>query len=149
MAVTIKTSQHDAGDCSTSSESEAKPLHCESRSCHFCERASCDACLQAYREQGGGKQCFTRCQVRRHRTESSAWLVVGDNIYDATEYISIHPGGKMSILKKAGGASDCSEDFRFHSKQGRLMWKKYYVGKLIDCPGTSPSTSKQWWQFWS
>merc|ERR1712151_244684 len=93
-----------------------------------------------------GCQYYTMCQIRRHNNIDSAWLVVGDKIYDATEYIHQHPGGEASILKKAGGACDCAEDFKFHSKRGRKVWDKYFVGKVKPCPA-SPN-DRQWWMFW-
>ena len=77
---------------------------------------------------------FTICQIRRHNHHQSAWLRVGDTIYDATEYISKHPGGHMSILNKAGGRLDCTEDFNFHSCGARRMWRNYKVGKVCRCP---------------
>mmetsp|Transcript_20249 Transcript_20249/g.29273 ORF Transcript_20249/g.29273 Transcript_20249/m.29273 type:complete len:189 (-) Transcript_20249:215-781(-) len=76
---------------------------------------------------------YTLCQVRRHCTAESAWLLVGDTIYDATTYIAKHPGGTRSILKKSGGRVDCTVDFEFHSKKARNMWKSYKVGKLRPC----------------
>lgn len=79
---------------------------------------------------------YTMCQVRRHdNVDSGYWLTVGDTIYDATEYIANHPGGEMSIIKKAGGKSDCTIDFDFHSKNARRIWRKYKIGKLCNCPG--------------
>jgi cytochrome b involved in lipid metabolism len=93
------------------------------------------------------------CEIRRHNTEQSCWLVAGDTIYDATSYISQHPGGATSILKKSGGVADCSEDLMFHSKNGRKVWKKYVVGKVKKCPGPDGSlqgdVDKHWWMFWA
>lgn len=82
---------------------------------------------------------YTMCQIRRHNHTDSAWLLVGDTIYDATEYITKHPGGQTSILKKSGGVVDCSIDFEFHSKGARRMWRKYKVGKLCSCPAQTRS----------
>eukprot|EP00560_Eucampia_antarctica_P009914 CAMPEP_0197831652 /NCGR_PEP_ID=MMETSP1437-20131217/11393_1 /TAXON_ID=49252 ORGANISM="Eucampia antarctica, Strain CCMP1452" /NCGR_SAMPLE_ID=MMETSP1437 /ASSEMBLY_ACC=CAM_ASM_001096 /LENGTH=191 /DNA_ID=CAMNT_0043434663 /DNA_START=133 /DNA_END=705 /DNA_ORIENTATION=+ len=65
---------------------------------------------------------FTPCQIRRHCNDTSAWLVGDDTIYDATEYMNIHPGGRLSILRKAGGIKDCSVDIAFHSKKAQKMW---------------------------
>ena len=84
-------------------------------------------------QRGTAHRRFTMCQVRRHCTRESAWLVVGKDIYDATEYIARHPGGETSILKRAGGARDCSVDFQFHSKRGQKLWREYLVGRLVDC----------------
>jgi cytochrome b involved in lipid metabolism len=72
-------------------------------------------------------------EVSKHNTEESAWLLVGDDIFDVTEYLARHPGGKESILRKSGGIADCSEDFFFHSKRGRSLWKSCYIGKIRKC----------------
>jgi cytochrome b involved in lipid metabolism len=78
---------------------------------------------------------YTSCQIRRHCNESSAWLVCGDNIYDATKFIETHPGGRLSILRKAGGVADCSIDMSFHSKGGQKLWKNCLIGKVRTCTG--------------
>lgn len=93
---------------------------------------------------------YTMCEIRRHNTPESAWLVAGDTIYDATTYMKQHPGGERSILKKSGGVVDCTMDFQYHSNNGRKMWKKYEVGKVKKCPGCDNSgEERQWWMFWS
>lgn len=79
---------------------------------------------------------YTPCQIRRHNHADSAWLLVGDTIYDATSYVSKHPGGVSSILRKSGGQADCARDMAFHSKQAIKIWKKNRVGKLTKCPGS-------------
>jgi cytochrome b involved in lipid metabolism len=76
---------------------------------------------------------FTRCQLRRHCTEESAWLLCGNTIYDATPFLEIHPGGKQSILRKAGGVCDCTMDMNMHSKGAIRRWKSKKVGKLRKC----------------
>jgi hypothetical protein len=77
---------------------------------------------------------YSMCQLRRHNTLESAWILVGNEIYDATPYIRSHPGGTAIILKKAGGATDCSEDMNFHSKRAQKEWKRHKVGNLCLCP---------------
>eukprot|EP00545_Synedropsis_sp_CCMP1620_P010161 CAMPEP_0119006652 /NCGR_PEP_ID=MMETSP1176-20130426/2439_1 /TAXON_ID=265551 /ORGANISM="Synedropsis recta cf, Strain CCMP1620" /LENGTH=188 /DNA_ID=CAMNT_0006958603 /DNA_START=110 /DNA_END=676 /DNA_ORIENTATION=+ len=84
---------------------------------------------------------YTMCQLRRHDHADSAWLLVGDTIYDSTDYIAKHPGGMTSILKKAGGKVDCIVDFEFHSKKARKLWKQYKVGKISQCPSESQQTN--------
>jgi Cytochrome b5-like Heme/Steroid binding domain len=132
------------GACSCCSDTcgELECLHCESKSIDP-ELKSCSIC------KGGKTSYYTMCQIRRHNSERSAWLVAGDDIYDATVYIHSHPGGKQSILRKAGGRCDCAEDFSFHSAEGRKMWRKCFVGKVRMCPSqaTSPA-GRHWWMFW-
>lgn len=137
------------------------PLHDVCDACSFCADTCCSAsCNDCNKKKScataswlGARgcesvRCYTRCQVRRHNSAESAWLVVGDSIYDATEYMQHHPGGTTCILKKAGGLVDCTEDLRFHSRTGRRVWQKYYVGKLIPC-AESERERRQWWEFWS
>uniref|UniRef100_A0A7S0K957 Cytochrome b5 heme-binding domain-containing protein n=1 Tax=Leptocylindrus aporus TaxID=1398097 RepID=A0A7S0K957_9STRA len=81
------------------------------------------------------EQCYTMCQVRRHNTRESAWLVADGVIYDATPFLSRHPGGERSILKYSGGVKDCSEDLNYHSKNARnFLWPKFRIGVVVDCP---------------
>lgn len=88
---------------------------------------------------------YTMCQLRRHCTEDSCWLLAGDIIYDATPYLKgkSHPGGEHSILKKSGGACDCKVDIQFHSKNARSMWKKYKIGKLRSCAREKAFTDEE------
>jgi cytochrome b involved in lipid metabolism len=58
---------------------------------------------------------------------------VGDTIYDATRFLEIHPGGKQSILKKSGGACDCTADMHFHSRTAIKKMKAHKVGKVRKC----------------
>jgi cytochrome b involved in lipid metabolism len=103
-------------------------------------------------------QYYTICEVRRHNTVDSAWIIVGNKIYDATSYIHNHPGGIESILKCSGGSRDCTTDYMFHSKRGQAMFTKHCIGQLIPCSSSSPffpsiskktsNSKKDWWMIW-
>mmetsp|Transcript_14369 Transcript_14369/g.30737 ORF Transcript_14369/g.30737 Transcript_14369/m.30737 type:complete len:174 (-) Transcript_14369:215-736(-) len=80
------------------------------------------------------EKTYTMCQIRKHNHANSAWILVGDTIYDATPYIRNHPGGMAAILRKSGGAVDCTEDLSFHSKRAQKEWKRFKVGTLRPCP---------------
>lgn len=88
-------------------------------------------------ENNSSQKTYTMCQLRRHNHAESAWILVGNTIYDATPYIRSHPGGTATILRKAGGAADCTEDMRFHSGRAQKEWKKFKVGTLVACPRQS------------
>ena len=92
-----------------------------------------------------GEPTSTMCEIKRHQSPESAWLVADGHVYDVTSYLAIHPGGKNSILKKCGGAYDCSQDLLFHSSDGKKLWRKYRIGKVTLC---SPGENKVWWMFW-
>jgi hypothetical protein len=125
---------------------------CSNEDCDACrtKRLAASPCIP--NTSGNGGRFYTRCQVRRHNHAKSAWLLVGDTIYDATPFLARHPGGAECILRKAGGAQDCSRDLKFHSKQGQRMFQRCEIGKLRDCPGNRQSSSedpeRQWWALW-
>ncbi|KAI2488881.1 cytochrome b5-like protein [Fragilaria crotonensis] len=122
--------------------------HCADR----CSMENCPACAKKplenvipcsmFLSRADDEKYYTLCQIRRHDHAKSAWLLVGDTIYDATQYISKHPGGQMSILKKSGGKADCSVDFDFHSPGARRLWRKHRVGKLCPCRSHKSSFGK-------
>ena len=118
--------------------------------CQYCEN-TCDgddSCV-SYQKTLGPQICwlidalsglysnsestYTMCQLRRHNHAGSAWILVGRTIYDVTPYIRSHPGGADTILRKSGGATDCTEDLQFHSKRAQKEWRKFKVGMLRDC----------------
>lgn len=110
---------------------------CNNENCLVCSTKPLEAVIpcSTFLPRADGERYYTMCQIRRHDHALSAWLLVGDTIYDATQYISQHPGGQMSILKKSGGKADCSVDFDFHSPGARRLWRKHRVGKVCPCPG--------------
>ncbi|KIK06860.1 hypothetical protein K443DRAFT_129445 [Laccaria amethystina LaAM-08-1] len=45
---------------------------------------------------------WTLEQVAKHNTHDSCWVIIENNVYDVTEFLSEHPGGAKIILKYAG-----------------------------------------------
>ena len=88
-----------------------------------------------------GEKYISTCELKRHNNEQSAWLLCGNEVFDATEFIRDHPGGKRSILRKAGGKADCTRDMEFHSKQARKLMKQNRVGILVPCSGCEVNIS--------
>ncbi|GMH76648.1 hypothetical protein TL16_g07155 [Triparma laevis f. inornata] len=79
---------------------------------------------------------FTPCEIRRHNSAASAWIVVKQSVYDITEFISTHPGGIKSLLRYSGGVKDCSDDMAFHSASAQKLMQSYKIGRLVGCGGT-------------
>ena len=74
----------------------------------------------------------------KNLVENKNKLLLANNfIYDVTNYYENHPGGNC-ILKKILNIDkngriiyyDCSEDFKFHSKNGKKIWKKLVIGTI-------------------
>jgi cytochrome b involved in lipid metabolism len=119
---------------------DMSPAHVACDACpecaDVCRDITCDVCSRKQTVQAEGK--YTKCQVRRHCTQSSCWLISHGKIYDATQYLSSHghPGGERAILRRAGGES--SEDHDFHGKSGQKVWRSMKIGHVERCPSEAP-----------
>jgi cytochrome b involved in lipid metabolism len=69
-------------------------------------------------------------EVQKHNSPDDCWIVAKGKVFNATPFISIHPGGKTSILRRGGGTKDASVDYDFHSGAGRKIWTQYQIGIL-------------------
>lgn len=41
-------------------------------------------------------------QVAKHNTPGDLWVIIGNEVYDLTQFASAHPGGSSLVLKYAG-----------------------------------------------
>jgi len=75
------------------------------------------------------KVFYTLTDVNKYNTKDKCWVVANNNVYDVTNYISRHPGGKFVILSKAN--VDVSKYFNTHSKGAKELWEKYKIGEIL------------------
>jgi cytochrome b involved in lipid metabolism len=75
---------------------------------------------------------FTLADIATHATETDCWTTIDGNVYNLTQFITEHPGGKRGIIGICG--KDGTEAFREqHGKGGRaqvVVFAKYKVGIL-------------------
>ncbi|KAK0544627.1 hypothetical protein OC846_005837 [Tilletia horrida] len=69
-------------------------------------------------------------EVKQHKSEDSVWVVVDNNVYDITEFLEEHPGGKKILISNAG--KDASEAFHtYHSEKIlKSVAEEYKIGEL-------------------
>lgn len=73
--------------------------------------------------------------VAEHASADNCWLVINNNVYNVTDYIASHPGGKFIT---DGCGKDATELFETrpmgsktpHSDKARDIMAKYYIGDL-------------------
>jgi 4-hydroxysphinganine ceramide fatty acyl 2-hydroxylase len=80
-------------------------------------------------------ETFCLEEVRDHDSEESAWLVNKGRVFDVTEFISHHPGGRNVLLPKFGtDVSEIMQDPQIHKHTTNAynMMNKYCIGKLAN-----------------
>ncbi|OJI86157.1 hypothetical protein ASPTUDRAFT_187565 [Aspergillus tubingensis CBS 134.48] len=73
---------------------------------------------------------FTLEQVQKHNTADDLWIVLHNKVYNVTNYLEDHPGGKEVLIEAAG--TDATEAFEEigHSDEAREQLEPYFVGDL-------------------
>ena len=69
--------------------------------------------------------------VGEHNTAEDCWVAIDGNVYDLTDFLSLHPGGSQVLLDVAG--QDASKKFleAGHSMKARKMMTKYLSGHIL------------------
>lgn len=44
----------------------------------------------------------TKEELAKHKTADDCWIEIGGNVYNVTDFLADHPGGKKAILMYAG-----------------------------------------------
>jgi cytochrome b involved in lipid metabolism len=73
---------------------------------------------------------YTLEQVAQHNTESDAWIVIEDVVYDVTKYVDEHPGG---LLIMDGVGKDATELFKYefpHTEYAETVLAQFKIGRL-------------------
>ena len=73
---------------------------------------------------------YTVREILKHNTQDSVWLIINGKVYDVTEYLDKHPGGRDKLFDNAG--QDVSKQFlTFHkSKIPTFIAKNFEIGKV-------------------
>jgi predicted heme/steroid binding protein len=80
------------------------------------------------------KRSYTASEVSAHNREDDCWVIVAGRVFDVTEYLPKHPGGKQLVSRSAG--QDVTKDFEamFHSIRARKKLEELYIGDLAGGP---------------
>ena len=80
---------------------------------------------------------YSADDVARHCAKDDAWVIVGDGVYDITEWIPRHPGGSIPLVQYAG--RDMTDAFRaYHSPNGKAAktLNAYKIGEFAGRAGS-------------
>ena len=74
---------------------------------------------------------FTWQEVRRHNTAESLWVAVDGKVYDVTNFLESHPGGKEFLLLGAGrDVTDLLQCYHPFTDKPNEILQKYLIGEL-------------------
>ena len=75
---------------------------------------------------------YTADEVAKHNSRDSAWVVYDGKVYDLTDFVNLHPGGRSEILDAAGkDATSAFDRENSHREAELLTMKTYYIGDLV------------------
>lgn len=74
---------------------------------------------------------YTWQEIAQHNTEASAWVYVGNVVYDITPWLDRHPGGKEILLLTAGrDISDLFVTYHPFTDKAAAVLSKYAIGEV-------------------
>jgi len=73
---------------------------------------------------------LTLALIAEHNSPADCWVTVGDNVYDVTSYIKVHPGGQNSITAYCGIDIQVAFDSQEHSANARNIFASYQIGTI-------------------
>ena len=69
--------------------------------------------------------------MAKHNKDNDIWVVIGDHVYDLTNYSSEHPGGPIVLQNKAGRNATAAFDQASHSENAKNeIMPKYRIGLI-------------------
>lgn len=82
------------------------------------------------------EKTYTLADVAMHNSKEDCWMIIHDNVYDVTDYVSSHPGGS-AILEGCGIDSTNLFETRPmgsgtpHSGGARDKMDEYLIGSVV------------------
>lgn len=78
---------------------------------------------------------YSMVEVNKHNNKDDCWLAIDNKVYEVTEFVSGHPGGK-ALLEGCG--KDATELFKTrpmgsktpHSDRANKLLSKYLIGEI-------------------
>lgn len=81
-------------------------------------------------------------EVAKHRTAEDCWIILrGDQVFDVTDFVNVHPGGKRMLLTYAGKDATAVFEQLHSSTVFKSVASKYRIGTLGEIISAPPGGS--------
>jgi len=77
-------------------------------------------------------------EVQKHNTETDAWIIVADKVYDITKWAKQHPGGRVILYYKGQDATEPVNAFHPDKKKLEKYMSSRYIGDLDKSAPVTP-----------
>tara|TARA_Y100000816_G_C26004788_1_gene525097 strand:- start:84 stop:332 length:249 start_codon:yes stop_codon:yes gene_type:complete len=69
-------------------------------------------------------------EISKHNTENECWVIIKNEVYNVTDFLDEHPGGKKAIMLYAG--KDATEEYEMIHNPSiiKKYGKDYHIGRL-------------------
>ncbi len=76
-------------------------------------------------------QSYTLEQVKQHNTQADCWAAIDDGVYNLTDWIGQHPGGREHIIALCGTDATAAFDAQHEGQQRpESQLTRFYIGTL-------------------
>ena len=75
---------------------------------------------------------YSLADVAKHNNQNDCWLIINNNVYNATGYINVHPGGAQMIISACGAdATSLFESINRHqSSRAQTDLSSLLIGSI-------------------
>lgn len=77
---------------------------------------------------------YTAAQVAVHNVRTDCWMIISNNVYNLTNFISSHPGGANAIVSRCGIDGTVAFNNIGHSPAADALLATYLIGTLTTSP---------------
>ena len=69
-------------------------------------------------------------EIEKHNTQEDCWIVIGDKVFDVTDFMKVHPGGRWIILECAGKDASAAFYRTIHSEDALETMFSLCIGEI-------------------
>lgn len=73
---------------------------------------------------------YTLDEVSRHNNQQDCWMAIHGNIYNVTDFISVHPGGSEILQGCGKDATSLFDSVDQHAREAVAILPTYLIGRV-------------------